>query len=352
MENISPFEITPEHLYLSRHQFLSRRKFLTGISALVASALFLSACRKQDFLSGLGGSDNVELTPAARGEPGVTDNTDLVPSGKDEPGVTDDTDLAPPAKDELGDELTPYDSIVNYNNFYEFTTEKKGVARLARDFKTSPWTVEVGGMVNKAQTFDIDDLRRKFGQEERIYRLRCVEAWSMVIPWLGFPLARLLREVEPTAQARYVRFETLYDPGQMPGQHSKTYAWPYAEGLRLDEAMHELTLLATGIYGKPLLPQSGAPVRLVVPWKYGFKSIKSIVKIDLVAEMPTSLWMAAAPHEYGFYSNVNPDVPHPRWSQSSERRIGEVRRRLTLPFNGYAEEVAHLYQGMDLRKFF
>ena len=314
MEKISPFEITPEHLYLSR------RKFLTGITALVASALIFSACKRQDFLSGL--------------------------------AVTDGSELAQVGTDELGDKFTPYDSIINYNNFYEFTTEKEEVARLAQDFKTSPWMVEVGGLVNKPQTFDIDDLRRKFGQEERIYRMRCVEAWSMVIPWLGFPLAKLLREVEPTSQAQYVRFETLYDSEQMPGQRSKVYAWPYAEGLRLDEAMHELTILATGIYGKPLLPQSGAPIRLVVPWKYGFKSIKSIVKIDLVEEMPISLWMATAPREYGFYSNVNPDVPHPRWSQSSERRIGELSRRKTLLFNGYAEEVAYLYEGMDLRKHF
>ncbi len=314
MEKISPFEITPEHLYLSR------RKFLTGVSALVASAAILSACKRQDILSGLGDTDGSELAGA-------------------------DTD-------ELRDELTPFDSIISYNNFYEFTTDKEDVAILAADFKTSPWMVKVGGLVNKPQTFDIDDLQRKFGQEERIYRMRCVEAWSMVIPWFGFPLAKLLREVEPRSQARYVRFETLHDSEQMPGQHNKVYTWPYAEGLRLDEAMHELTILATGIYGKPLLPQSGAPIRLVVPWKYGFKSIKSIVKIDLVEEMPTSLWMAVAPREYGFYSNVNPDVSHPRWSQSSERRIGELGRRKTLPFNGYAEEVAYLYEGMDLRKYF
>ena len=174
----------------------------------------------------------------------------------------------------------------------------------------------------------------------------------MVIPWLGFPLAKLLKEVEPTSKARYVRFETLYDPEQMPGQRNKAYKWPYIEGLRLDEAMHDLTILATGLYGKPLPPQDGAPIRLVVPWKYGFKNIKSIVKIDLVEEMPVSLWMATAPREYGFYANVNPDVPHPRWSQSSERRIGELSRRRTLPFNGYTEEVAYMYEGMDLRQFF
>ncbi|MFC2034636.1 protein-methionine-sulfoxide reductase catalytic subunit MsrP [Chloroflexota bacterium] len=314
MEKINPSEITPERLYFSR------RKFLVSVGALAAGILAFSACERQGFLPDVGGTEGSELS--------------LV-----------DTD-------ELGNELTPYDSIINYNNFYEFTTEKERVARLARDFKTSPWMVDVGGLVNKPQTFDMDDLLRKFNQEERIYRLRCVEAWSMVIPWLGFPLAKLLREVEPTSQAKYVRFETLYDLEQMPGQKSTVYTWPYAEGLRLDEAMHELTILATGIYGESLLPQSGAPIRLVVPWKYGFKNIKSIVKIECVEDMPTSLWMATAPNEYGFYANVNPDVSHPRWSQSSERRIGELIRRKTLLFNGYVEEVAHLYEGMDLKKFF
>ncbi|RME49567.1 MAG: protein-methionine-sulfoxide reductase catalytic subunit MsrP, partial [Caldilineae bacterium] len=254
--------------------------------------------------------------------------------------------------DELGDPLTPFDAVTHYNNYYEFTTSKEAVAKLAANFQTSPWTVQVGGLVNNPKTYDVDDLLKKFTQQERIYRLRCVEAWSMVIPWVGFPLAELLREVEPTSKAKYVRFEALYDPKAMPGQKSGWYTWPYVEGLRLDEAMHDLTLLATGLYGKPLLPQSGAPLRLVVPWKYGFKSIKAIVKIDLVEEMPVSLWMNAAPNEYGFYANVNPQVNHPRWSQASERRIGELGRRKTLMFNGYEEEVAHLYEGMDLRKFF
>jgi sulfoxide reductase catalytic subunit YedY len=249
----------------------------------------------------------------------------------------------------LGDELTSYEAITTYNNYYEFSTDKDGPALLSKDFKTTPWTVAVGGMVNNPKTYGVEDLVRKFPPEERIYRLRCVEAWSMVIPWLGFPLSRLLQEVEPTSQAKYVRFETLLDPEQMPGQRSAWYTWPYVEGLRLDEAMHDLTLLVTGLYGKPTLPQNGAPIRLVVPWKYGFKSIKSIVKIDLVEEQPTSLWMAAAPNEYGFYSNVNPDVDHPRWSQATERRIGELSRRDTLPFNGYAEQVADLYKDMDLR---
>ncbi len=311
MIKIHPSEITPEHI------FRSRRKFMIGIGALATGAL-LSAC-------GQGGSGDLAL-----------------------PAPT------PPAEnaDELGDPLTPYQSIVTYNNYYEFTTDKEDVARLARDFPTSPWTVQVGGLVRNPRSYDPDDLRKRFPSEERIYRLRCVEGWSMVIPWLGFPLAALLKEVEPLAEAKFVRFETIYAPDQMPGQNNRWYDWPYVEGLRLDEAMHDLTLLATGLYGRDLLPQSGAPLRLVVPWKYGFKSIKAIVKIDLVAEMPVSLWMAAAPNEYGFYANVNPDVPHPRWSQSSERRIGEAGRRDTLPFNGYAEEVAHLYAGMDLRTNF
>jgi sulfoxide reductase catalytic subunit YedY len=254
--------------------------------------------------------------------------------------------------DELGDVLTDCEDIINYNNFYEFTTSKETVAGLAKDLRISPWTIQVGGLVKNPKTYAIEDLTRKFDQEERVYRLRCVEAWSMVIPWVGFPLAKLLKEVEPMSKAKYVRFETLYDPDQMPGQKRGGYNWPYVEGLRMDEAMHDLTVLATGLYGKSLLPQNGAPVRLVVPWKYGFKSIKSVVKIDLVEEMPVSLWMATAPHEYGFYANVNPDVSHPRWSQATERRIGETKRRKTLLFNGYAEEVAHLYSGMDLKKWY
>jgi sulfoxide reductase catalytic subunit YedY len=211
--------------------------------------------------------------------------------------------------------------------------------------------VEVGGLVHKPQIFDLDDLL-KFTQEERIYRLRCVEAWSMVVPWVGFPLARLLDEVEPMSKAKYVRFETLYDLEQMPGLKSPSYNWPYVEGLRVDEAMQDLTILATGLYGKPLPAQNGAPIRLVVPWKYGFKSIKSIVRIDLVEEMPTSLWMAAAPREYGFYANVNPQVDHPRWSQATERRIGESGRIQTMLFNGYADEVANLYPEPENREWY
>jgi sulfoxide reductase catalytic subunit YedY len=238
--------------------------------------------------------------------------------------------------------------ITNYNNYYEFTTDKERVAGLAQDFVTSPWEVAVGGLVNNPNTFSIDDLNA-LGVEERIYRMRCVEGWSMIIPWNGFPLSRLLDVVEPTSSAKFVRFETLYAPGEMPGLKNPFYDWPYVEGLRLDEAYNDLAILATGIYGRELLPQNGAPVRLVLPWKYGLKGIKSIVKIDLVEEMPTSLWMAAAPNEYGFYSNVNPDVSHPRWSQSTERRLGELDRRPTLMFNGYEEQVGYLYEGMDLR---
>jgi len=307
MVKIKSSEITPEHHYLSR------RGFLKGMGVISASAMVLAACRGQSLSStDIPATMKVSSTPEGVGEP-----------------------------------LTSFEAITNYNNYYEFSTNKEAVARLAKDFSTSPWKIEVGGLVNYPKTFDLDDLE-KFSQQERIYRLRCVEAWSMVIPWVGFPLAELLREVEPTSGAKYVRFETIYDPNQMPGQKSDWYQWPYIEGLRLDEAMHDLTMLATGLYGQPLLPQSGAPVRLVVPWKYGFKSIKAIVKIDLVEEMPTSLWMAAAPNEYGFYANVNPEVSHPRWSQASERRIGESSRQKTIMFNGYEEEVAHLYSDMDL----
>ena len=249
------------------------------------------------------------------------------------------------------DTLTPLEAITNYNNFYEFDTSKGGVAYAAKGFVTRPWAVSVDGLVNKPKVFDLDELL-KFPLEERIYRLRCVEGWSMVIPWIGFPLHKLLEKVEPTSAARYLAFQTLFDPERMPNQRTGVLDWPYVEGLRLDEAMHPLTIMATGLYGETLPPQDGAPIRLVVPWKYGFKSIKSVVKLTLVADEPPTTWNIQAPHEYGFYSNVNPNVPHPRWSQATERRIGEYGRRDTLLFNGYAEQVAHLYQGMDLVKYF
>jgi sulfoxide reductase catalytic subunit YedY len=315
MERISSREITPEHLYINR------RQFMIAAGSLTASA-FLASC-------------------------GVP-----VPTQVSKPAV--DTGPAPQASkstDELGDKLTSYDDITHYNNFYEFSTDKEPVAPLSQNFKSSPWSIQVGGLVNKPRTFAMEDLL-KIDQEERIYRLRCVEAWSMVIPWMGFPLKKLLAQVEPMSNAKYVRFETLMDRNQMPGQSDGYFPWPYVEGLRLDEAMHDLAILATGLYGKPLPPQDGAPIRLVTPWKYGFKGCKSIVRIDLVEQMPVSFWMKSGPTEYGFYANVNPDVSHPRWSQASERRIGEFNRRKTLPFNGYADQVASLYAGMDLRKNF
>lgn len=304
MKKILSSEITPESVYLSRRKWMRE-------TLLAAGALALAACSP----------------PSPPGE-----------------------DASAPPSTPFPDTPNTYEQITGYNNYYEFSVDKEAVASLAGRLITSPWQVSVGGLVNKPGTYDLDQIRKKFPIEERIYRLRCVEGWSMVIPWNGFPLAKLLTEVEPTSDAKYVKFTTLYDPSQMPEQNSPFYPWPYVEGLRLDEAMHPLTILATGLYGKDLPPQNGAPLRLVVPWKYGFKSIKAIVKIELVTEQPTSLWMEIAPNEYGFYANVNPEVPHPRWSQSSERRIGEAGRRPTLKFNGYADEVASLYAGMDLRK--
>ena len=247
---------------------------------------------------------------------------------------------------------THYRDVTSYNNFYELGVDKGDPAANGHALRPRPWTVTVDGEVNRPQTVDVDQLQRWFPLEERIYRMRCVEAWSMVIPWIGFPLGELLKRVEPTARARYVAFTTLYDPEQMPGQRRHVLDWPYAEGLRLDEAMHPLAILAVGLYGRLLPNQNGAPLRLVVPWKYGFKGIKSIVRISLTAEQPPTTWSKAAPDEYGFYANVNPAVDHPRWSQATERRIGEFARRPTLPFNGYADQVAHLYAGMDLRRFF
>lgn len=302
-------EITPKQVYLSRRDFMK-------VATVAASAALLTACAPSTSLE----DESQAVTPS--------------------PMST--------MTDEMGDTVNSYEEITNYNNYYEFTTDKQGVAGLAKDFTVAPWTIEVSGLVNKPKTFGIEDLLKLFPQEERIYRLRCVEAWSMVIPWEGFALAGLLNMVEPTSNAKYVRFETVYRPEEMPGLRSPFYPWPYQEGLRLDEAMNDLAILATGLYGEPNVPQNGAPIRLVVPWKYGFKSIKSIVKIELVSEQPATLWNTSAPGEYGFYSNVNPDVNHPRWSQASERRIGEINRRPTLPFNGYGEQVASLYDGMDL----
>ncbi|MFI5458732.1 MAG: protein-methionine-sulfoxide reductase catalytic subunit MsrP [Isosphaerales bacterium] len=248
--------------------------------------------------------------------------------------------------------MTPLRSVSNYNNFYEFTTDKESVAAVAAGFVSKPWQVAVEGMAHKPRVFDLDELMKSIPLEERVYRMRCVEGWSMVIPWSGFPLAKLLERVEPMGGVEYAAFQTLLDPVRMPGQTGGVLAWPYIEGLRMDEAMHPLTLLAVGLYGHELPPQNGAPLRLVVPWKYGFKGIKSIVKITLQSTRPVTTWNMSAPSEYGFFSNVNPEVDHPRWSQATEQRIGESGRRPTLMFNGYGPQVADLYSGMDLRANF
>jgi sulfoxide reductase catalytic subunit YedY len=257
----------------------------------------------------------------------------------------------------LSDKLTSYKDITSYNNFYEFGTDKSEPARYAQSLKTKPWTITVEGLVNKPKVWDIDSLMKLSGLEERVYRLRCVEGWSMVIPWIGYSLAHLIKASEPQGSAKYVEFISLADPKQMPGVNNRVLDWPYTEGLRLDEAMNDLTLLTFGLYGEVLPKQNGAPVRIVVPWKYGFKSAKSIVKIRFTDKEPATSWKVSAPYEYGFYSNVNPSVNHPRWSQATERRIGAeggifAPKIKTLPFNGYADQVAHLYKDMDLRKYY
>ena len=314
-QKIKPSEITAESVYLNRRNFI-RTGLLAGTGA--ATALTYNAFR-----------------------PDAVNNN----------GLADIEGLSQGDRNLGAEALTALDDITNYNNFYEFSTSKTSVARAARALTTRPWTVEVGGLCAKPKTFGIEDLLG-FPQEERIYRLRCVEAWSMVIPWVGFELRTLLERVEPLSTAKYVAFETKYDPSIMQSPLAAGIDLPYLEGLRLDEAMHPLTILATGLYGKEMPNQNGAPIRLVVPWKYGFKSIKSIVRITLTEDQPPTTWNKAQPTEYGFYSNVNPNVSHPRWSQARERRIGEYSMRDTLMFNGYADEVASLYAGMDLKKFF
>ena len=263
-------------------------------------------------------------------------------------GVSDDYEMF---LDE-GDTLNTYEEITNYNNFYEFGMGKSDPAENSKNFNPKPWSIKVEGLVNKPQIIDLEKLLSQVSIEDRVYRLRCVEAWSMVIPWQGFSLSQLINLVEPMSSAKFIQFETIFRPEEMPGQKRGFLPWPYVEGLRMDEAMHPLTILSTGLYGHDLLNQNGAPLRLVVPWKYGFKSIKSISTIRFVKEEPKATWSMIAPNEYGFYSNVNNTVHHPRWSQGTERRIGEFKRRPTLMFNGYEEEVAHLYKDMDLNKYF
>lgn len=269
--------------------------------------------------------------------------------------VGQDLSFTPSQRWKLDDMPTSESDVTSYNNFYEFGTGKEDPARHSGKFKTEPWTLQIDGLVNKPLTLDMDQILKLAPLEERIYRLRCVEAWSMVVPWVGYSLSALLKQASPQGSARFVRFETAADPETMPGLRSRILAWPYVEALRLDEAMHPLTLLATGLYGKSLPVQNGAPVRLIVPWKYGFKSAKSLVRITLTDTMPESSWMKVAQHEYGFYANVNPEVPHPRWSQATERVIGSgffATKKPTLPFNGYAEDVAGLYADMDLRRYY
>ena len=326
-------EITPERLYYSRREFMKNAALTLGTAAAVGTGL--------SWLIGNSPPPD-QPSPADLSEaptPGFrTVSLDL----RSESGSLFDTD----------EEETPFRDVSTYNNFYEFGLDKGDPARRAQTLKPRPWTISVEGEVARPQTIDIDTLLGWFPLEQRIYRMRCVEAWSMVVPWLGFPLADLIKRLEPTGNAQFVEFTTLNDPEQMPGLRVPVLDWPYVEGLRMDEAMHPLTLLAVGLYGNPLPNQNGAPLRLVVPWKYGFKGVKSIVKIRFTDVQPKTTWAMAAPREYGFYANVNPEVNHPRWSQATERRIGELQRRRTLPFNGYAEQVAHLYSGMDLRANF
>jgi sulfoxide reductase catalytic subunit YedY len=306
-DDISSSEITPRSAYLSRRKFI---RDAAGYAALVAVGPGAVAARELGGAGVVGGGSVQE------------------------------------------EELTPFEDVTSYNNFYEFGTGKDDPARNAGSLRTRPWTLSVEGHCERPGEYDIEDILGRFPAEDRTYRLRCVEAWSMVIPWRGFALGDLLRWVQPTSHARYVEFTTLYDPDQMPGQRRRVLDWPYVEGLRMDEALHPLTLLATGLYGQDLPNQNGAPIRLVVPWKYGFKSIKSVVRMRLVEDIPRTSWNLSAPQEYGFFANVNPEVDHPRWSQARERRIGEFRRRETLMFNGYADQVAGLYSEMDLRRWY
>ena len=310
---IKSSEITPKHVYLSRRDFIKTAGILAGSVALAA------------------------CVPQLMKPPVPVSSTQTAESMK---------------TDEIGNPVNSFKDITNYNNYYEFTPNKVGVAYVSRNFKTLPWDVEVYGLVKNPQKYGVEDLIKKFQLEERIYRLRCVEGWSMVIPWIGFPLWKLIDAVQATSDAKFVRFETLLNQKEMPGEGNPHFPFPYQEGLRLDEARHDLTILATGMYGGELPAQNGGGIRLVVPWKYGFKSIKGVVKIELVDKKPETFWSTVAPKEYGFYSNVNPDVNHTPWSQATERRIGDLSRRPTLMFNGYAEQVTHLYDGMDLNGFF
>lgn len=316
-------EITDERLYLRRREFMR----LAGGAAMAGAAAPLLAWS----------GEPVAAAAAANGPFGAP-NQPL--TGYKEKAVTVD------------EKLNTFEEISGYNNFYEFGTGKGDPKRYSSGLKTSPWTIKIDGLCNKPADYHIDDLIKPTELEERIYRLRCVEAWSMVIPWIGVPLSKIIERAEPTAKATFIQFTTLLRPSQMPGQSTSVLEWPYVEGLRMDEAKHPLTILAVGLYGKTLLAQNGAPVRLVVPWKYGFKSIKSIVRIRFVDKQPETSWSLSNPQEYGFYSNVNPQVDHPRWTQARERRIGTFLPRQTVMFNGYGDQVASMYAGMDLRRYY
>ena len=318
-------KVTPPELYFSRRAFIKA-------GAIAASLLTTGAIYRR-------------LNPLA---PLVAEKPRL--AGLVQPGAASGYSPAIAKAFHTGEAKTSFQNITHYNNFYEFSTDKAGVAGAVSAFSTKGWKVTVDGMVAKPTVFTMDDIHAIAPPEERVYRMRCVETWSMVVPWAGFPLSKLLERVQPLSGAKYVAFTTLLDPKMMPGQRTNVLEWPYVEGLRLDEAMHPLTLLTTGLYGRELPVQDGAPVRVIIPWKYGFKGAKSLVKISLVDEQPPTSWSRYAPNEYGFYANVNPNHPHPRWSQATEQRIGENGRRATLMFNGYEEQVASLYTGMDLNK--
>jgi len=311
LTNIPSSEITPKDLYLNR------RTFLAGAAAA-------AAC--------------IGLRELAN--PLVVAEADAKIAGIQK------------SKFSTGEAITPYKDVTNYNNYYEFSTDKYEPAGLAKAFKTRPWTVSIEGLVKRKQTLDVDSIIKLAAPEERIYRHRCVEAWSIVVPWIGFPLSVLINKAEPLPKAKFVKFTSVYDPQQMPGQKVPVLSWPYVEGLRMDEAMNPLALLCFGMYGEALPNQDGAPLRIVVPWKYGFKSAKAIVKIEFTEAQPINTWNESAPSEYGFYANVNPNVDHPRWSQAKERRLGEFFKRPTLMFNGYGDQVASLYNGMDLKRYF
>jgi methionine sulfoxide reductase catalytic subunit len=328
-DKIRSSEITPAAVYFNRRNFI--RAGLLAASAVATGVVY----RKLNPV----GTTTATPVETAKIE-GITTNPPATSATPENTGF------------HVDEPQSSLENITHYNNFYEFSTDKEEVAVAAAHFKTDSWKVSVEGLCNKPRVFDLDDLLKLSAPEERVYRMRCVEGWSLVVPWVGYSLSKLLDAVEPLSGAKYVAFETLFDPTRMPNQHTRVLKWPYVEGLRMDEAMHPLTLLTSGIYGRALPPQDGAPVRLIIPWKYGFKGIKSIVKIKLVADEPRTTWSEYAPNEYGFYANVNPQVDHPRWSQATEQRIGESGRRPTLMFNGYSEQVASLYAGMDLRRNF